>query len=77
MTKTRYRKVLGQTATQISKPETVSSVRNYTATRTQYTVFADLTLGSVRAGPNLGIRAGGVLSGGFRPFVQVSVEVKM
>ncbi len=77
VTKTRYRKVLGQTATQISKPETVSSSRNYSATRTQYSVFADLTLGSVRAGPNLGIRAGGLLDGGFRPFIQVSVEVKM
>jgi len=79
VTKTRYRKILGQTATQIGKPEMTASSRDFSATRTQYTVFADLTLGSVRAGPNVGIRAGGLLSegGSFKPFVQVSVEVKM
>jgi hypothetical protein len=44
---------------------------------TRFSIFADLTLGSVRAGPNLGIRAGGRLHDGFQPFVQVSLEVKL
>ena len=79
VTKARYSQVLGQAVVQITKPETVSSSRDYTATRARYTVFADLTLGSVRAGPNVGIRAGGLLGGGggFQPFAQVSLEVKM
>jgi hypothetical protein len=41
-----------------------------------FTFFADLTLGSVRAGPNVGIRAGGILDGGVKPFVQASLEYK-
>ena len=44
--------------------------------RMYFTFFADLTLGSVRAGPNVGIRAGGILDGGVKPFVQASVEYK-
>lgn len=77
-TRTRYRKVLGQTITQISKPQTVDyGSRSYTATRTQYTLFTDLTLGSVRTGPNLGIRVGGILRDGFQPFAQVSLEIKL
>lgn len=44
---------------------------------TRFSVFADLTFGSVRSGPNLGIRAGGVLHDGFQPFVQVSLEIKL
>lgn len=78
VTKIRYRKVLGQTTTQVGPPVSASSSRNVSATRTQYTVFADLTLGAVRAGPNVGIRIGGLLSArDFQPFAQVSVEVKM
>jgi hypothetical protein len=45
-------------------------------TRIRFAVFADLTLGSVRAGPSVGVRAGGVLSSGFQPFVQISIENK-
>ncbi len=51
----------------------------YSVTRYNFTAFGDLTFGSVRAGPNVGIRAGAVLGRGraFKPFVQFSVEVKM
>lgn len=51
----------------------------YSRTRTQFSLFADLTFGSVRAGPNLGIRAGAVLRQRRvpRPFVQVSLELKL
>jgi len=78
-TKTSYRKVLGLPATQIDKPQTTTSNTLYNARRTQYTLFADVTLGAVRAGPNVGIRAGTLLggSGGFQPFAQVSVELKL
>jgi len=51
----------------------------YSATRARFTVFGDLTFGSVRAGPNLGIRAGAVLGRQrkIHPFVQVSLEMKL
>jgi hypothetical protein len=49
-------------------------------TRFRYSIFADLTLGSVRVGPNLGIR-GGVQLGDknkrLQPFIQASLEVKL
>lgn len=46
---------------------------------TQYTIFGDLTFGSVRAGPNLGIRAGALLERKRKPqpFIQVSLEMKL
>jgi hypothetical protein len=54
---------------------TLSSFRD---TRLQYTLFADCTLGAVRAGPNLGLRAGYILGSGTpRFFLQASVEVKL
>lgn len=46
-------------------------------TNTYFSFFADLTLGSVRIGPNLGIRAGGILDDGVKPFVQLSLEFKL
>lgn len=51
----------------------------FSETRTQFTVFADLTFGSVRAGPNLGLRAGAILSRRrtARPFLQLSLEMKL
>ncbi|MBK6931294.1 MAG: hypothetical protein IPH12_10675 [Saprospirales bacterium] len=49
---------------------------NYRKTETLFSVFADLTLGSVRVGPNIGLRAGGYFQEDFHPFVQVSVEWK-
>ncbi len=51
----------------------------YSATHARFTVFGDLTFGSVRAGPNLGIRAGAVLGRQrkIQPFVQVSLEMKL
>lgn len=51
----------------------------YSATHTKFTVFGDLTFGSVRAGPNLGIRAGAILGRkkDVQPFVQVSLEMKL
>jgi hypothetical protein len=57
----------------VSTEETVQQIKD---TRIRFAVFADLTLGSVRAGPSVGVRAGGVLSSGFQPFVQVSIENK-
>ncbi|MCB9353543.1 MAG: PKD domain-containing protein [Lewinellaceae bacterium] len=50
---------------------------SFSETTLRYSVFADLTFGAVRAGPNLGIRAGGFLHEGFQPFVQISFEVKL
>lgn len=55
----------------------VSKVVPYSNTQTHFAFFADMTLGSVRAGPNLGLRAGGFLQRGFHPFVQASFEVKL
>jgi hypothetical protein len=51
----------------------------YRDTRVQYTFFADLTLGAVRAGPSLGIRGGVSLlkNAPARPFVQLSLELKL
>lgn len=54
-------------------------VNTNSSTRYRFTAFGDLTFGSVRAGPNIGIRAGAVLGQKreFKPFVQFSLEVKM
>ncbi len=60
-----------------SETQTASTTQSATETRVRWSVFADLTLGSVRAGPNVGIRAGGISDGGFQPFVQVSFEIKL
>ena len=51
----------------------------YKDTRFQYTAFVDLTVGAVRAGPNLGIRGGFVFGENKKPepFVQLSVELKL
>lgn len=50
---------------------------SYSATRTQFTVFGDLSLGAVRAGPNLGVRFGAVLNERkSKPFIQASAEWK-
>lgn len=59
--------------------ESTEKVAPYTQTHSQYLVFGDCTLGSVRAGPNLGIRAGVLLGKGQKAnaFVQLSVEVKL
>ncbi|MCC6411921.1 MAG: hypothetical protein IT270_09690 [Saprospiraceae bacterium] len=46
-------------------------------TNTYVSFFAGLTLGSVRIGPNVGIRAGGILDDGVKPFVQLSLEFKL
>jgi len=55
-----------------------SSTLPYSATTTQFSVFGELNFGFVRAGPNLGLRAGAVMDGGkARSFVQVSLEVKL
>ena len=59
--------------------ESTNKVASTSKTRYDFTAFGDLTLGSVRAGPNLGIRAGAVLAKGrtVQPFVQLSVELKL
>lgn len=43
----------------------------------RYTAFGDLTLGSVRAGLNVGLRGGLVFGKENKPFVQVSLEYKL
>jgi PKD repeat protein len=49
----------------------------YSDTRADFTAFADFTFGSVRAGPNLGIRAGAIMSRRkTRAFLQASLEWK-
>ncbi|MBL7775541.1 MAG: PKD domain-containing protein [Saprospiraceae bacterium] len=64
---------------QSSKPLGAAEQQNqsYSATTARFSLFADLTLGAVRAGPNLGIRVGGLLDRGFQPFVQLALEVKL
>lgn len=48
-----------------------------TTTYTRFAVFGDLTFGAVRAGLNLGVRGGLVLQKRPRPFVQISLEMKL
>lgn len=50
---------------------------SYSAIRTRFAVFGDLTFGSVRAGLNLGVRGGLVFQRKPRPFVQISLELKL
>jgi PKD repeat protein len=59
--------------------KSTESVETYSNTRYDYSIFGDLTLGSVRAGPNLGIRAGAFMGrgGSPRPFIQLSAELKL
>ncbi|MEQ1746649.1 MAG: hypothetical protein ABMA02_14555 [Saprospiraceae bacterium] len=52
------------------------TVQDVSDTSIRFAVFADLTLGSVRAGPNLGIRAGSLLGERAQAFVQVALEYK-
>ena len=56
---------------------TEETKQDISGTRVRFSAFADLTLGSVRAGPNIGVRAGALF--GEREtqvFVQVSAEYK-
>ncbi len=64
---------------EIKQGESKKVVASYSSTHYHYLAFGDLSLGSVRAGPNLGIRAGALFGKGqtVRPFIQVSVEVKL
>jgi hypothetical protein len=48
-----------------------------TAIRTRFAYFADLTLGSARIGPAVGLRVGKVWGTGGRPFAQISLEWRM
>lgn len=58
----------------VSVDETVQDLNDTTV---RFSAFADITLGSVRAGPNVGIRAGGIFGEReTRPFVQISIEHK-
>jgi hypothetical protein len=63
----------------VSTGETQTNVTTYRDTRWNYTAFGDLTLGSVRAGLNLGLRAGFMFEEGRKPtpFAQVSAEMKL
>ncbi len=56
--------------------EIEQSSASFRSNRLNYRVFADLTLGSVRAGPHLGVRGGVDLSSG-RAFVQVMLGLKL
>ncbi|MCC7244403.1 MAG: PKD domain-containing protein, partial [Saprospiraceae bacterium] len=69
-----YGNIFAQNPTSVATSSGAEKSRQF-----RYTAFADLTLGSVRVGPNLGIRAGGVFGqkGGIQPFVQASVEIKL
>jgi hypothetical protein len=66
-----------QAETQLLDDGTETS--NFRRTRQQFAVFGDLSLGSVRAGPNLGARGGLLLAAkrSPQPFVQVSLEMKL
>ena len=66
------KKTIRSGATQV--PATV-----YGRSSFDYSVFADLTLGMVRAGPNIGLRAGYRFGekGEKQMFAQVSIEVKL
>lgn len=81
-TRTPYRRAVGPTGVveylQMGDPVTTTepSTQDFSETNLRFSLFADLTLGSVRAGPNVGIRAGGILLDGFQPFVQASFEYK-
>jgi hypothetical protein len=67
----------------ISTPFAVKVLKNettttpYSATRTEFRFFADLTLGFVRAGPHLGIRVGALADKGLKPFVQLGLEINL
>lgn len=52
---------------------------SYRATYTRFAVFADLTFGWVRLGPNIGLRAGYIFGPKNRrqPFIQLSAELKL
>lgn len=53
------------------------AVTSYSATSARVALFGDVTVGSVRAGPNLGIRFGVIGGAGqVEPFVQVAAEMK-
>lgn len=55
-----------------------TSTQPYTATSAQFSVFGEINLGFVRAGPNVGVRAGALLGKGkTEPFVQISLEMKL
>jgi PKD repeat protein len=73
-----YMQVLGNDPEEIS--QTFESVTTpFKNTLLRYSLFADITVGSVRAGPNLGIRGGMNYGTGAvpTPFVQVSLELKL
>ncbi len=63
---------------EVDKSPVETSTEKFRATQYRYSLFGDLTFGSVRAGPNVGLRGGWVF-GGERPqaFLQVSVELKL
>lgn len=56
---------------------TNQSTDHYSVSRTYFTAFGDLTFGAVRAGLNLGVRGGLVFQRKPRPFVQISLEMKL
>lgn len=62
-------------AVKILKDETTTTP--FSATRTEFRFFADLTLGFVRAGPHVGIRVGALADKGLKPFVQMGLELNL
>jgi PKD domain len=62
----------------VSQSPVQTSTEKFRATRYRFSVFGDLTFGSVRAGPNLGLRGGLVFGGAeAQAFVQLTVEMKL
>ncbi|MBL7827796.1 MAG: PKD domain-containing protein [Saprospiraceae bacterium] len=75
---TDYQRILQEPPTLIKTLEPATTSEPYKKTSFGYSLFADLTLGAVRVGPNLGVRAGYILGQGRQqPFVQVSAELKL
>lgn len=60
----------------VTQTEIQKSSGSYRNTRFRYTAFLDMTIGSVRIGPHLGLRAG-IDLGNKQPFVQVSAGMKL
>ncbi|MEO6038267.1 MAG: hypothetical protein ABIQ93_07640, partial [Saprospiraceae bacterium] len=73
----QYRRILTKPPELLSEVQGQEVISAISGKRSQFTVFADLTIGAVRAGPNLGIRAGTVLHDGWQPFVQLALEMKL
>ncbi len=72
-----YRSIKGQQTTLISQIPQMINQATITNTLFRYGFFADILLGSVRSGLNVGLRGGGMMvDGDFKRYVQLSIEIK-